>query len=191
MERGKWFIAFDVPDEIDGCSYERHEEIPLSATTEREAIREARKIADSGMGVDTSVSVRREFYGKEKETVPPQYAVIYKIPQENSDLEATFAAVFRAQDEGRLQWKIIEDETMSQWVGKKVPDRLVSEVAFKNSRGEEMTIKATLFTSKVDATIEERWLYLGDGENLEPSDPRVRRLLSQLAKSTQSQQTTT
>lgn len=71
MKRGKWYIAFAWHNDFEprGGTTE-HEEIPLSATSEDEAIAEAKAIANSGKRVRTSCGTM---------PVPKNYSVIYKI----------------------------------------------------------------------------------------------------------------
>lgn len=69
--RGKWYLAFTWHNDYEprGGTIE-HEEILLKATTEDEAIAEARAKAASGENVKTSCG---------KMSVPERYSVIYKI----------------------------------------------------------------------------------------------------------------
>ena len=69
--RGKWYIAFAWRNTLEphGGTIE-HEEILLKATTEDEAIAEARVIASSSENVKTSCG---------EMPVPEGYSVIYKI----------------------------------------------------------------------------------------------------------------
>jgi hypothetical protein len=71
MNRGKWYIAFTWHNDFEprGGRTE-HEEIPLKATTEDEAIAEASVKAKSGKNVRTSCGYM---------PVPNNYSVIYKV----------------------------------------------------------------------------------------------------------------
>lgn len=72
MNRGKWYIAFTWHNDFEPHGGEtEHEEIPLNATTEDEAIAEAKAKAKSGENVQTSCGYM---------PVPERYSVIYKIP---------------------------------------------------------------------------------------------------------------
>ncbi|MDA2922576.1 hypothetical protein MYX07_04925 [Patescibacteria group bacterium AH-259-L07] len=71
--KGKWYLTFIWHNDFEprGGTTE-HEEILLDATTEEEAITEAKALAESGEYVKTSCGHM---------PVPEHYSVIYKAPR--------------------------------------------------------------------------------------------------------------
>ena len=93
----------------------------------------------------------------------------------NKVSETAFATVFQAQDEGRLKWKRAGDDLTD----------LVTEVAVKDGRGEEITVPVILFTSVTDEGFRDGYLMLGSRRNApcrNTADPRVQRLYTQVTE---------
>jgi len=166
MEKGGWFLEFTYWTEFGGFNNKRGwREIILNATTEDEARAESRKIVDSD------------------KTLPRQYLVTYRILQESSELEALFAAVFLAQDEGRLEWRSIGAKEIGAKNSSQVRFGLVSEVPLKNGHIEDTTVKVIFFLRK-DGHF---FLVLDEALSFEKPlpflgfcDSRVRRLFGQV-----------
>ena len=95
----------------------------------------------------------------------------------NKVSETAFAAVFQAQDEGRLKWRRAGDDLTD----------LVTEAVVKDGRGEDIVIPVILFTSfsveAHDDGFKDGYLMLGskrDAPCRNTDDPRVQRLYTQL-----------
>jgi hypothetical protein len=90
--------------------------------------------------------------------------------------EAAFAAVFKAQDEGKLQWKRDGDDLSD----------LVTEALVKNGHGEGIIVPVVLFTTiSGDDGSKDGYLMLGSKHNSpcrNTADSRVKRLYTQVTK---------
>lgn len=88
--------------------------------------------------------------------------------------KAAFAAVFKAQDEGRLQWKRAGEDFAD----------LVTEAVVRNGRGEEITVPVIFFTTVTDDTgFRDGYLVLGSRRNApcrNTADLRVQNLYTQV-----------
>ena len=91
----------------------------------------------------------------------------------NKVSEAAFAAVFQAQDEGKLRWRRAGDDLTD----------LVTEAVVKDGRGEEVTVPVILFISVTEDGFRDGYLMLGSKRNApcrNTADPRVQRLYAQV-----------
>jgi len=85
MNRGKWYLAFTWHNDFEPCGgVTEHEEIPLKATTEDEAIAEAKAKEKERV---TTARTEWEKQGKKwgvtkpgSKYAPNDLCVIYKIP---------------------------------------------------------------------------------------------------------------
>ena len=87
--------------------------------------------------------------------------------------KAAFAAVFQAQDEGKLQWRHAGDDLSD----------LVTEVVVKGGRGEEIAVPVIFFISVTDEGFVDGYLMLGSKCSApcrNTLDPRVKRLYTQV-----------
>jgi hypothetical protein len=93
----------------------------------------------------------------------------------NKVSEAAFAAVFQAQDEGKLKWERAGDNLTD----------LVTEVTVKDNRGEDVTMPVIFFTKATDDGFVDGYLMLGSKHNApcrNTADPRVKRLYTQVTE---------